>query len=160
MVAYFKAHFTQVHRRNNENNRVLFTHFTSVVVRGSLFAHRQYTWLTVLAGHQGDAEHHHRRTRLHLPWLPEVGGIGLIAQPIDSFRPSVILTLFSRSHASTSPTGMYRLPTRYQLYHHVPSRLSYALRLFLTSQVLFVLYHRIGSSCSSLLSPPLYPLSY
>ena len=33
VVAYFKAHFTQVHRRNNENNRVLFTHLTSVVVR-------------------------------------------------------------------------------------------------------------------------------
>ena len=32
VVAYFKAHFTQVHRRNNENNRVLFTHLTSVVV--------------------------------------------------------------------------------------------------------------------------------
>ncbi|RPD61189.1 G-protein alpha subunit [Lentinus tigrinus ALCF2SS1-7] len=31
VVAYFKAHFTQVHRRNNENNRVLFTHLTSVV---------------------------------------------------------------------------------------------------------------------------------
>ncbi|KAI0649357.1 G-protein alpha subunit [Trametes meyenii] len=31
VVAYFKAHFTQVHRRNNENNRVLFTHLTSAV---------------------------------------------------------------------------------------------------------------------------------
>ncbi|KAI0749464.1 G-protein alpha subunit [Daedaleopsis nitida] len=31
VVAYFRAHFTQVHRRNNENNRVLFTHLTSVV---------------------------------------------------------------------------------------------------------------------------------
>ncbi|OBZ72029.1 Guanine nucleotide-binding protein alpha-4 subunit [Grifola frondosa] len=31
VVAYFKAHFTQVHRRNNDNNRVLFTHVTSVV---------------------------------------------------------------------------------------------------------------------------------
>ncbi|KAI9057233.1 G-protein alpha subunit [Trametes sanguinea] len=31
VVAYFKAHFTQVHRRNNENNRVLFPHLTSVV---------------------------------------------------------------------------------------------------------------------------------
>ncbi|TFK93955.1 G-protein alpha subunit [Polyporus arcularius HHB13444] len=31
VVAYFKAHFTQVHRRNNENSRVLFTHLTSVV---------------------------------------------------------------------------------------------------------------------------------
>ncbi|KAI0360019.1 G-protein alpha subunit [Trametes cingulata] len=31
VVAYFKAHFTQVHRRTNENNRVLFTHLTSAV---------------------------------------------------------------------------------------------------------------------------------
>ncbi|KAI0768152.1 G-protein alpha subunit [Trametes elegans] len=31
VVAYFKAHFTQVHRRNNESNRVLFTHLTSAV---------------------------------------------------------------------------------------------------------------------------------
>ncbi|TBU49747.1 G-protein alpha subunit [Dichomitus squalens] len=31
VVAYFKAHFAQVHRRNNESNRVLFTHLTSVV---------------------------------------------------------------------------------------------------------------------------------
>lgn len=32
VVTYFKAHFTQVHRRNNENKRVLYTHLTSVVV--------------------------------------------------------------------------------------------------------------------------------
>lgn len=32
IVAYFKAHFAQVHRRNNESNRVLFSHLTSVVV--------------------------------------------------------------------------------------------------------------------------------
>ncbi|KAH9856561.1 G-protein alpha subunit [Lenzites betulinus] len=31
VVAYFKAHFTQVHRRNNESSRVLFTHLTSAV---------------------------------------------------------------------------------------------------------------------------------
>lgn len=31
VVAYFKAHFAQVHRRNNESNRVLFSHLTSVV---------------------------------------------------------------------------------------------------------------------------------
>lgn len=31
-VQYFRAHFLQVHRRNNENRRVLYTHFTSVVV--------------------------------------------------------------------------------------------------------------------------------
>jgi len=31
VVAYFRAHFLQVHRRNNENRRVLYTHFTSVV---------------------------------------------------------------------------------------------------------------------------------
>ncbi|KIY43910.1 G-alpha-domain-containing protein [Fistulina hepatica ATCC 64428] len=30
-VQYFRAHFLQVHRRNNENRRVLYTHFTSVV---------------------------------------------------------------------------------------------------------------------------------
>ena len=34
VVNYFKAHFTQVHKRNNENKRVLYTHLTSVVVRG------------------------------------------------------------------------------------------------------------------------------
>ncbi|KAJ4477383.1 guanine nucleotide-binding protein [Lentinula aciculospora] len=31
IVQYFRAHFLQVHRRNNENRRVLYTHFTSVV---------------------------------------------------------------------------------------------------------------------------------
>lgn len=30
-VQYFRAHFLQVHRKNNENRRVLYTHFTSVV---------------------------------------------------------------------------------------------------------------------------------
>lgn len=29
---YFKAHFAQVHRRNNEAKRVLYIHLTSVVV--------------------------------------------------------------------------------------------------------------------------------
>ena len=32
VVNYFKQHFTQVHKRNNENKRVLYTHLTSVVV--------------------------------------------------------------------------------------------------------------------------------
>ena len=32
VVGYFKAHFTQVHKRNNESKRVLYTHLTSVVV--------------------------------------------------------------------------------------------------------------------------------
>jgi guanine nucleotide-binding protein subunit alpha len=31
VVQYFRAHFLQVHRRNNENRRVLYSHFTSVV---------------------------------------------------------------------------------------------------------------------------------
>ncbi|TCD65139.1 hypothetical protein EIP91_003032 [Steccherinum ochraceum] len=31
VVNYFKAHFTQAHKRNNENKRVLYTHLTSVV---------------------------------------------------------------------------------------------------------------------------------
>ncbi|KAI0720385.1 G-protein alpha subunit [Fomitopsis betulina] len=31
VVSYFKAHFTQVHTRNNEGKRVLYTHLTSVV---------------------------------------------------------------------------------------------------------------------------------
>ncbi|ESK93967.1 guanine nucleotide-binding protein alpha-4 subunit [Moniliophthora roreri MCA 2997] len=31
VLQYFRAHFLQVHRRNNENRRVLYTHFTSVV---------------------------------------------------------------------------------------------------------------------------------
>ncbi|KAJ7077129.1 guanine nucleotide binding protein, alpha subunit [Mycena belliarum] len=31
VVQYFRAHFLQVHRRNNENRRVLYTHFTSCV---------------------------------------------------------------------------------------------------------------------------------
>ncbi|EED85956.1 candidate G-protein alpha subunit [Postia placenta Mad-698-R] len=31
VVSYFKAHFTQVHTKNNENKRVLYTHLTSVV---------------------------------------------------------------------------------------------------------------------------------
>jgi hypothetical protein len=29
---YFKAHFSQVHRRSNEAKRVLYIHMTSVVV--------------------------------------------------------------------------------------------------------------------------------
>ena len=35
VVGYFRAHFNQVHRKNNEKNRVLYSHFTSVVVRCS-----------------------------------------------------------------------------------------------------------------------------
>lgn len=31
VVEYFRMHFTQVHRKNNEEGRVLYTHFTSVV---------------------------------------------------------------------------------------------------------------------------------
>ncbi|KAI0084041.1 G-protein alpha subunit [Irpex rosettiformis] len=31
VVNYFRAHFTQVHKRNNESMRVLYTHLTSVV---------------------------------------------------------------------------------------------------------------------------------
>ncbi|EIM90839.1 G-alpha-domain-containing protein [Stereum hirsutum FP-91666 SS1] len=31
VMQYFRAHFLQVHRRNNEQKRVLYTHFTSVV---------------------------------------------------------------------------------------------------------------------------------
>ncbi|KAH6913437.1 guanine nucleotide-binding protein [Coprinopsis sp. MPI-PUGE-AT-0042] len=31
VVQYFRAHFLQVHRKNNEQRRVLYTHFTSVV---------------------------------------------------------------------------------------------------------------------------------
>ncbi|GJE88602.1 guanine nucleotide-binding protein subunit alpha [Phanerochaete sordida] len=31
VVGYFRAHFTQVHKRNNENMRVLYTHLTNVV---------------------------------------------------------------------------------------------------------------------------------
>ncbi|KIL67713.1 hypothetical protein M378DRAFT_159565 [Amanita muscaria Koide BX008] len=30
VIQYFRAHFLQVHRRNNENRRVLYTHFTNV----------------------------------------------------------------------------------------------------------------------------------
>ncbi|KAG8213278.1 guanine nucleotide binding protein, alpha subunit [Butyriboletus roseoflavus] len=32
VVQYFRAHFLQVHRRNNENRRVLYTHLTNVTV--------------------------------------------------------------------------------------------------------------------------------
>lgn len=32
VIGYFRAHFTQVHKRNNENMRVLYTHLTNVVV--------------------------------------------------------------------------------------------------------------------------------
>ncbi|KAJ3520875.1 hypothetical protein NM688_g9097 [Phlebia brevispora] len=31
VVAYFRAHFTQVHKRNNQSQRVLYTHLTNVV---------------------------------------------------------------------------------------------------------------------------------
>ncbi|EKM58246.1 uncharacterized protein PHACADRAFT_252432 [Phanerochaete carnosa HHB-10118-sp] len=31
VVGYFRAHFTQVHKKNNENMRVLYTHLTNVV---------------------------------------------------------------------------------------------------------------------------------
>jgi len=33
---YFRTHFLQVHRKNNENRRVLYTHFTNVVVCDSI----------------------------------------------------------------------------------------------------------------------------
>jgi hypothetical protein len=33
VVHYFRAHFQQVHRKNNEERRVLYSHFTSVIVR-------------------------------------------------------------------------------------------------------------------------------
>lgn len=32
VVNYFKAHFLQVHKRNNENRRILYTHLTNVTV--------------------------------------------------------------------------------------------------------------------------------
>jgi hypothetical protein len=38
VVQYFRAHFLQVHRRNNENRRVLYTHLTNVVVRISFMS--------------------------------------------------------------------------------------------------------------------------
>lgn len=35
VVEYFRTHFVQVHRRNNEEHRVLYTHFTNVVDTGA-----------------------------------------------------------------------------------------------------------------------------
>jgi hypothetical protein len=32
VVNYFRAHFLQVHRKNNEKKRVLYSHLTNVVV--------------------------------------------------------------------------------------------------------------------------------
>lgn len=32
VVQYFRAHFLQVHRKTNENRRVLYTHLTNVTV--------------------------------------------------------------------------------------------------------------------------------
>ena len=46
VVQYFRAHFLQVHRRNNENRRVLYTHLTSVVdtkATQAIIANGQYS---------------------------------------------------------------------------------------------------------------------
>ena len=76
VVSYFKAHFTQVHTRNNEGKRVLYTHLTSVVV-GVLWSGSMHE-LTSLAGHEGDAKHHLERARLDIPRLPQVSSARII----------------------------------------------------------------------------------
>jgi hypothetical protein len=51
VVQYFRAHFLQVHRRNNENRRVLYTHLTSVVdtkATQSIIGNGQYLFLLLL----------------------------------------------------------------------------------------------------------------
>ena len=65
VVQYFRAHFLQVHRKNNENRRVLYTHFTSVVVSAvaqeyTITCSSDYGSLLLL-GHQSDSAHHWKR---------------------------------------------------------------------------------------------------
>jgi hypothetical protein len=60
VVGYFRAHFLQVHRKNNLNKRVLYTHLTSVVVsRYKPQPHLQPANVFVFCpGHENDAEYH------------------------------------------------------------------------------------------------------
>ena len=59
VVQYFRAHFLQVHRRNNENKRVLYTHLTNVTV-GVLVSGSAAFHLHVLdyQGYQSYTEHY------------------------------------------------------------------------------------------------------
>jgi hypothetical protein len=49
VVHYFRAHFLQVHRKNNEKKRVLYTHLTNVVVcsRDRLIGFRHRLYITI-----------------------------------------------------------------------------------------------------------------
>lgn len=58
-MQYFRAHFLQVHRRNNENRRVLYTHFTSVVVCVWLLIEQWF--ILVFVGYESNATYHWQR---------------------------------------------------------------------------------------------------
>lgn len=60
VVQYFRAHFLQVHRRNNENRRVLYTHFTSVVVRLK-FETSAVILSDMIVGHKSDPAYYWKR---------------------------------------------------------------------------------------------------
>lgn len=74
VVGYFRAHFTQVHKRNNENMRVLYTHLTNVVVRPLSPSHSLLDIHTASAGQNCDSADHHRHPRLHIPGVPQGRG--------------------------------------------------------------------------------------
>lgn len=75
VINYFRAHFTQVHKRNNESMRVLYTHLTNVVVRYARFnpgwLHSSTPTFSFPSGQEGNAKHHYKRPRLYLPRLPQ-----------------------------------------------------------------------------------------
>ena len=65
---YFRMHFLQVHRKNNENRRVLYTHFTNVVVCGTRLRDSWQLSPCTCLGHQSDATRH-RQWWVYDPWL-------------------------------------------------------------------------------------------
>jgi hypothetical protein len=56
VVNYFRAHFLQVHRKNNEKKRVLYSHLTNVVVcspdRLIGFHHRSHIMIRISRPHE------------------------------------------------------------------------------------------------------------
>lgn len=51
VIDYFRTHFLQVHRKNNEEHRVLYTHQTSVVdtsTTQSVIRNGEYSYLSVI----------------------------------------------------------------------------------------------------------------
>ena len=102
VVNYFKQHFTQVHKRNNENKRVLYTHLTSVVVSNhpypsltpsslsciiiGILKNGFLTLSLVLLGYEGDEEHHHECFRFNLPQIPRGRSSGVRVKQVKHLK--------------------------------------------------------------------------